>query len=181
MIYLVRHGAASANWGADPDPGLGALGEQQAERVAVALMHETSPPRRVVSSPLLRAQQTAKPLAAKLRTSVIVQRAFTELPSPVPLTERSDWLRSIMSGTWADQSDVIRQWRSDIIASLACIDQNTAVFTHFMVLNAVVSHLTANPNILCFQPDNASVTRIAMSDGKLTLEALGVQRTTEVN
>ena len=33
-LYMVRHGKAAAGWDGDADPGLDALGRQQAEAVA---------------------------------------------------------------------------------------------------------------------------------------------------
>jgi broad specificity phosphatase PhoE len=37
QIWLVRHGEAAASWEKDPDPGLSALGREQAERTALML------------------------------------------------------------------------------------------------------------------------------------------------
>ncbi|MBL6823925.1 MAG: histidine phosphatase family protein, partial [Luminiphilus sp.] len=59
QIWLVRHGEAAASWEKDPDPGLSALGREQAERTALMLSDVVPEHARVVSSPLLRAQQTA--------------------------------------------------------------------------------------------------------------------------
>jgi probable phosphoglycerate mutase len=36
--FLVRHGEAAAHWGEEEDPGLSALGRQQAERAAGELL-----------------------------------------------------------------------------------------------------------------------------------------------
>ena len=60
-IYMVRHGRAAAGWNVDPDPGLDELGRQQSLTVASRLSRLG--PLAVLSSPLLRCQQTAFPLA----------------------------------------------------------------------------------------------------------------------
>ena len=40
QIWIVRHGEAAASWEKDPDPGLSALGQEQAERTAQALLRD---------------------------------------------------------------------------------------------------------------------------------------------
>ena len=61
-VYLVRHGRASAGWDTDIDPGLDDLGRQQAEETAIILARLS--PMKLVSSPMLRCQQTAGFLSA---------------------------------------------------------------------------------------------------------------------
>jgi broad specificity phosphatase PhoE len=63
-VYLVRHGEAAASWETAVDPGLSVAGQQQAQ--ALLDTFGATPPRRLVSSPLQRAQETAAPLAALL-------------------------------------------------------------------------------------------------------------------
>ena len=63
-VYLIRHARPSATWGGDDDdPGLDELGYSQARQAAktlLALPPELRPVR-VVSSPLRRCQETARP------------------------------------------------------------------------------------------------------------------------
>ena len=80
-IYLVRHGRASAGWDTDIDPGLDDLGRQQAEETAIILAQLS--PMKLVSSPMLRCQQTAGFLSAKWdNANVNVESLGTELPPP---------------------------------------------------------------------------------------------------
>ncbi len=58
-VYMVRHGRAAAGWNVDPDPGLDDLGRSQS--LAVASKLSSLGPLAVMSSPLLRCQQTAFP------------------------------------------------------------------------------------------------------------------------
>ena len=54
------------------------------------------------------------------------------------------------------------------------------VFTHFMVLNAVVSELTDDDRVVCYLPDNASVTILQQTGDELRLAELGRQFRTRV-
>ncbi|MCZ6829561.1 MAG: phosphoglycerate mutase family protein, partial [Gammaproteobacteria bacterium] len=58
-IFLVRRGEAAADWGEDPDLGLSTLGREQA--LCASEQIQVRVPLRVISSPLLRAQETAQP------------------------------------------------------------------------------------------------------------------------
>ena len=63
QIWIVRHGEAAASWEKDPDPGLSALGQEQAERTARALLEIVPEDATLLSRPLKRAQQTAATFA----------------------------------------------------------------------------------------------------------------------
>lgn len=58
-VYMVRHGRAAAGWDVDPDPALDELGRTQSLSVASRLSARGPLP--IISSPLLRCQQTAFP------------------------------------------------------------------------------------------------------------------------
>ncbi|MFM8451920.1 MAG: histidine phosphatase family protein, partial [Acidimicrobiaceae bacterium] len=82
-IALVRHGRASAGWDTAVDPGLDDLGRKQADEVAKKLdLIFAGQLVQIVSSPLLRCQQTAKPFADLRTTSVRVCADVAEIPSP---------------------------------------------------------------------------------------------------
>ena len=99
-LWIVRHGEAAASWEKDPDPGLSALGQQQAEATADALSHRVPPDVSLISSPLQRAQETAQALADKLDSRVVeIDSRFSEVRSPVPLSERKVWLQGFMKQT----------------------------------------------------------------------------------
>ena len=79
-LFLVRHGQSAGNaegrfGGHSPTP-LSDLGEKQAERAAQALAKEKI--HAIYSSDLLRAVQTAEPLAALLDLPIISTPAFRE-------------------------------------------------------------------------------------------------------
>jgi probable phosphoglycerate mutase len=181
-IFLVRHGEAAASWAESADPGLSELGWSQAEEVAAELEPRLDPANlQLLSSPLQRAQETAVPLARSLGLEVAIEAAFREVPSPVPLPERQTWLRQFMREQWHEQPDSLHQWRERMLASLTSLQRPTVIFSHFLVINAVLSHLEQRPEILCFWPDNGSATHLRLEAGSLELVARGRQMDTVVN
>ena len=180
-IFLVRHGEAASSWGESPDPGLSDLGHQEAERAAQELLPLLSADVQLISSPLARAQETAEPLARLLAKPVEIDRVFREVPSPVPLSERQQWLRTFMQQDWSEQEGEIVQWREAAIERLMACDQPTAVFSHFLVINAVVSWVEGTSGILRFLPGNGSITHLRKHGEKLELVSLGAELETVVN
>lgn len=180
-IYLVRHGEASASWQQSDDPGLSERGHQQAAETAKQLLTRIEPSTRLVSSPMLRARETAQPLSAALTADVTIVDPFREIPAPVPRGKRQIWLNSIARQSWGEQHEMICEWRGALLEQLQQIREPTVVFTHFMVLNAVVSALTNEDRVVCFLPDNASVTTLRRVGEDLQLVELGRQFRTHVN
>jgi broad specificity phosphatase PhoE len=181
-IFLVRHGEAASAWGQDPDPGLSPLGVQQAEAAAQLLLPRLGDSVKLVTSPLQRAQETATPLSDALGLEVGVEKAFSEIPAPVPLAQRQNWLRGFMQQNWAEQPDELVLWRENAFNQLRSFETTTVVFTHFLVLNAIVGKIQQRAETLCFWPDNASITHLRLSEEQgLELVAMGEQMDTVVN
>ncbi|WOJ96556.1 histidine phosphatase family protein [Congregibacter brevis] len=181
-VYLVRHGEAAASWGQSPDPGLSELGHAQAKKTAQQLEANLSEPGvTLMSSPLLRAQETAIPLATSLGLEVSIDERFREVPSPVPLAERQDWLRGFMRQQWHEQEPALHQWRQNIVEAVESLSGTTIVFTHFLVINALVGWYQKHEETLVFWPDNASVTLLDESTGSLAVSSLGEQMSSVVN
>ncbi len=105
QLFLVRHGHAASAWGDHLDPGLDEAGRTQAVASADFLAERLVPgPLR--SSPMRRAQETAAPLAAAWDSTVTIDPAFGEIPSPVDdLAARRDWLSWALASSW-DQLDI---------------------------------------------------------------------------
>jgi broad specificity phosphatase PhoE len=174
---MIRHGAPTSRWGhdsADPDPGLDAAGQGQAEAAADRLM-ALSPdlrPVRVFSSPLRRCRETAQPFAERIGALVEIDARFGEIPSPSALSpeRRGSWLRAAFAGCWADiEGDVDYEvWRRSVAGALAEQAQ-AAVFSHFVAINAALSCATGADRVLEFSPDYASMTVFDADRGRLTL------------
>ena len=180
-IFLVRHGEAAASWSQSEDPGLSDRGKDQADEAAQALLSGLPAGTCLVSSPLLRARETAQPLADALSLPVEIDDAFREIPSPVPLPERQAWLRNFMQQTWDGQPDTLLRWREQAVQRVLAQRGPAVIFTHFLVINAIVGSAQQRPETLCFWPDNASVTHLRHGGGELELVSLGRELTTVVN
>lgn len=167
-LYLVRHGRASASFGEAHDPGLGELGREQAEQVAAELAPKGPLP--IVSSPLARARQTALPLARMWRCEPVIEMAVAEVPSSSQdLAERARWLGNFLASSWRDVAPELARWREDAVAALSTIDEDTVIFSHFVVLNVAMGAAIGDDRVTVFSPDNCSVTIFENTGGRLSL------------
>ncbi len=185
-LYLIRHGKPAAVWGgADEDPGLDDTGRAQALAAAERLLAlpAAERPGRVVSSPLRRCRETAQPLADALGVKLEIEPGVGEIPTPtaIPAAERPAWLRAAFTGTWARiEGDIdYEAWRRNVL-SVAAGYPGAAVFSHFVAINAAVSTLGGQDDVIAFRPDHASITVLEGDDQGLALVALGAEAVTSV-
>jgi broad specificity phosphatase PhoE len=185
-VYLIRHGKPSATWGGvDEDPGLDETGKAQAEDVAKTLLAlpEAERPTHVVSSPLRRCRETAEPYAKAIGAEIEIDAAVGEIPTPKSLepSARAGWLRNAFAGAWAEiEGDMdYDAWRRDVAAAVAG-RANTAVFSHFVAINAVLSHIGGDDRVIGFRPDHCSLTILDIGDDGLNLVARGPEASTGV-
>ena len=178
-LLLVRHAEPAAAWGDHDDPGLSSVGARQAADVAARLTDPARPcPRRVVSSPLARAQATAGPLAERLRRSVEVEPRLGEIPTPPGATaDRAAWLRDVMARRWPTLDDDLQAWRQGVLAALAELD-DAVVATHFVAINVAVGAARGDDRVRCCSPSHVSVTELAAEAGTLTVVAMGAELAT---
>ncbi len=181
-LLLVRHGQASAGWGADGDPGLSALGIAQAESAADRLDELLGDRRAALrTSPLRRARETAAPAARRWGRSATVSAAFGEIPSPTDdLAERAAWLPGALAGRWGDLDERVARWREHLIAAALATELDTVAFTHFVAINALVGAAAGSEDVTTFLPANASITELAVHDGSLEVVILGSEAAPEV-
>ncbi len=103
MLILVRHGRTSANAAGllqgRVDNELDEVGVQQANQIAAALARADQRPDRIISSPLLRARQTAQATAELTGLEIAIDERWAELDygewDGIPISEvrASDWQR----------------------------------------------------------------------------------------
>ncbi len=173
-IYLIRHGEANAAWDEDPDPGLSARGKLQSEELKKELTLDLPSSFEAISSPLLRAQETAKPLKESFGFDLNINDTFAEIPSPgIPLSERRDWLRGIFNAKVEQLKKPQLLWRNSIIESLKELQVDTIIFSHFMVINCVVGWIKNSDKFVSFHPDNCSVTKIKRQENKFEILSMG--------
>ncbi|MCU1371134.1 MAG: bifunctional RNase H/acid phosphatase [Ilumatobacteraceae bacterium] len=181
-IHLVRHGRSEAAWADHLDPGLHADGRMQAAAVATELAEQMAPIP-IWSSPLLRAQQTAAPLAATWGSTIAITPDFGEIPSPsTDPGERSAWLASAMVSRWSDLGPAIDRWRTNLLDAARGVTGDVVVFTHFVAVNAIVGAAEDRLEVLVFAPAYTSVTVVDVDPGSgvLTVERRGSEATPEV-
>lgn len=184
-LYLVRHGQATGGWDEDLDPGLSALGREQAEAAAGALGPWGPLP--LVTSPMRRTQETASAFAERWGVTPRVEPRVSEVPSSTPdLEARRVWLSGVMEGNWSDpaaqkagEHDLTR-WREDLMAALREIKEPTVITSHFVAINVVVGHILGDDRVIYFRPDNCSVTVIDKHGSDFKLVELGVEAETEI-
>ncbi len=190
-FYVIRHGEAASGWGEDANPPLSEMGRAQAAKAAENIEAHLSAPVPIISSPLLRCQQTAQALAERWQQNIEIDPCFREIPSPhQDLDKRVAWLRRIMPGSWADlDNDAesahvdFKGWREGIISRLGDFrdDEAVVIFSHFIVLNVIYAAAEGTSAIVSFRPDNGSLHIFNYDDGILRLHALGQEASTKVN
>lgn len=180
-IYLIRHGEARAAWDQDPDPSLSEKGKQQSELLKEEILSDLPSDFEAISSPLLRAQETAIPLKEKLDFELSINDTFSEIPSPgIALADRRDWLRAVFKANVKELQEPQLLWRNSIIESLKRLQKNTIIFSHFMVINCVVGWIKNSEKFVSFHPDNCSITKIIRVEDKFKILNLGRDFTTTV-
>ena len=183
-IYTIRHGKAAAGWDGDADPGLNELGRAQAEAVAKKVQALVATPVPIYSSPLKRCQETAAPLAAAWGVTPQIEAGVGEIPPPLEdLTERTQWLRRVMAGTWEGlyrdavsvESGVdFRGWNDNVVNTLnAFKGEAVVIFSHFIALNAAYCAATGAADVVSFAPENCSLSIFDTDGTSLSLVAQG--------
>lgn len=170
-IALVRHGRAAAGWDTAIDPDLDDLGRSQAETVAQKLdLKIIATPVEIITSPLLRCQQTAAAFARRRHVVPRVCNEVAEIPSPdgVVMSARIDWLRGAMQGTWAELGSSYVAFRNNTVEFVRAINSDTVIFSHFIAINAVIGAITGDDRLVIRRLDNCSITLVERdSSGQL--------------
>jgi probable phosphoglycerate mutase len=172
-IVLVRHGRPDEGHVERPqDPPLAGDGLRQAEAVADLLENEGIG--RIVTSPLLRALQTAEPLAARLGLAVEVVDGWAEADRHLAQYRSVETLKAQGTEEWQRfLADPVRYmggdtatFRDAVLAALAALvaagprDAHAAVFCHGLPINVVLSHALGLERIVHFPPAYGSITRL---------------------
>lgn len=160
-IALVRHGRASAGWDTAVDPGLDELGCAQADDAAKKLDQIfVGEQVEIITSPLVRCQQTAVEFAKLRNAPVRVCAEVAEIPSPVgvEMSGRVDWLRVAMQGSWADLGSEYVAFRDAVVKFVQSLETSTVIFSHFIAINSVIGALTDDDRLVIRSLDNCSIT-----------------------
>lgn len=173
-LLLIRHAMPlSSNDGDGADPALSPLGRRMAERLPDALgRHHLT---RIVSSPQLRARQTAQPLADALNLAIEVDERLAEydygLAEYVPVeqmrTDDPQRLARLVRGQLPDGVDV-DAFKARVAAAahqLIAADRRDriAVFSHGGVINVLLRNALETPKLFPFAIDYVSVSQLRYS------------------
>lgn len=181
-LTFIRHGEAASAWGGHADPGLSEKGQAQAEAVAQVL--KGLPMQTIRTSPLQRCQETAAPLAKIWGQTPVITEQVAELPSlGLPLDQRGAWLQNLMKGDWAAGEPEVQAWRDEVVDFVKALEAegDQVIFSHFIAINVLAGHALGTDAVICFKPDNCSVTTFDVTDGKLTLLSQGDEAETKIN
>ncbi len=175
QLLLVRHALPlRTEFGQGSNPELAPLGWEQARRLPGALAR--FPVSRLVSSPQLRASQTAQPVAAALGMDADIDERLAEydrgMSHYIPLEEvraerHGDWER-MAQGRLPESVDV-EAFRARVSAGLRDVvaaaghDDTVVLFSHGGVINVVLHEVLGTARPLSFPIDYASVTTLRHS------------------
>jgi broad specificity phosphatase PhoE len=173
MICLVRHAEPAGVYGEASNPGLSELGRQQADQAAVLLRELGA--KRAVTSPMTRCRQTARAFEMLAETNARIEPAVSEIIAPADEADRRAWLTKVMAGSWSDAGPGLDGWRRACLAAVSACPGGTAVFSHFVAINAVVGLLGGDDRVLQFHPGHASITVLERRGGVLAVTRLGTE------
>jgi probable phosphoglycerate mutase len=173
QIVLVRHALPARMESIDgvADPVLTDLGRRQAAAAAEFL--SSTPVQRIVSSPMLRARQTAAPLAAALGLPVELDDDLAEYDSGqqayIPVHEMAvshpELWQQMVRGELPDFVD-LPAFRGRVVGALERImtahsgRDAVVVFCHSGVINAALSGYLGIDRALPFPIDYTSISRV---------------------
>lgn len=181
-IYLIRHGEAAQAWDEAPDPILSTNGINQSKRLAEQYLPIISNKGfQLISSPLSRAQQTAKPFQEGLTTSMEINHNFAEIPSPgIGLKDRRNWLKSLFNKKVSELEAPQLAWRNNIILGLDSLAKDTLIFSHFMTINAIVGWIKKEERVVSYYPNYCSITQIEKIGDQFFIKSLGKELPTVI-
>jgi probable phosphoglycerate mutase len=182
QLLLIRHALPlRTEPGEGPDPGLSDVGFEQANRLPDSLRRHAIA--RLVSSPQLRAQQTAAPVSDALGLPVDVDDRLAEydrdLAHYVPIeqirTEFPDEWERFAQGhlpSGVDENAFLKRVFAalDDVVATADHEDTVAVFGHGGVINVILHRILGTAKLLSFPIDYASITRLRYSrSGRFTV------------
>ncbi|WP_410210848.1 histidine phosphatase family protein [Aquirhabdus sp.] len=184
-IYLIRHGHAQTSNLGEKNPALDSVGDQQAIEIVRDL--DGLDPCPIWTSPLRRCRQTAAPLAYRWLATPIIEPSVTEVPSPMqdPVI-RSAWLMQMLTMSWpemanageqlrAGYADSLKDWREKMLYAILSCREDTVIYSHFFVINALIAHATQEDRVVCAMLDYGSITVFDVEHHRLRLDRIGRQ------
>ena len=181
-LIFIRHGEAASSWVSHEDPGLSIKGQNEAKALLTNKDLQNLENYEFISSPRKRAIATSKPLAAKFNKKIFIDKTFNEIPSSnIENSKKQKWLEDIIKIDKKELPQKIIDWEKAIFDKVLTAEKNTVIFSHFMVINSIVSNLIKSNSIFYFYPDNTSITKIFLEKGKVVSFQIGNDKKTHIN
>ena len=181
-VIFIRHAEASSSWGDHHDPGLSDTGIAQSKKLINRPELKQLDGYSFISSPKLRAVETARPLAKKFKKELIIENIFTEIQSPnIEPENKQGWLKNILQMNKNDLPENIAKWKDNIISKTKAFSQDSVIFTHFMVINALISEITSSDTLLYFHPGYTSIVKIKIAKNKIQSFLIQESEKTHIN
>lgn len=179
-LLLIRHGLPERVIGEAPvDPPLTAEGQAQAAALAAWL--DRAAPDALLSSPMARARETARPLADRFGLELKVDDDLAEFDrgaaAYIPIeeikgTDHPHWKQLIDDWVGPAGEAKRRAFQTTVVAAVegAVRDRlgsasRLAIVCHGGVINAYLSNLLGLDRMLFFEPAYTSVSRVRVSSG----------------
>ncbi|MEK9650305.1 MAG: histidine phosphatase family protein [Gammaproteobacteria bacterium] len=178
-IYIVRHGEASISWGGPSDPGLSPEGKSQAKKVASKLAKLNSDRLQIISSPRKRAIETAESLGNILKKPIKIKLEFNEIPSH-KAKQKSLWLKRVAITPPLRLPNYLILWQKEILQNLLTLEQDTIIFSHFMVMNAIYAKLHKTRQLVSIQPAYTSQMHLIKKNNDLIFISLSNENTSKI-
>lgn len=176
-LLLIRHALPMRVEGADgpADPPLSETGHRQAE--ALVRWLEPEPIDALHVSPMVRARETAAPLAAARGLEAVVTDGVAEFDrdadSYVPMEELKAagdprWHQIVEGGYFGNGDLAPEQFQATVVSAVeGVIARNAggtaAIVCHGGVINAYVAHVLGIDDLIFFEPGYTSISRIRAS------------------
>lgn len=176
-LFLVRHARPAASAGGPYDPGLGARGQAQAQRLAQRFATIVDGEDvELVASPRCRAAQTAAAVGERLGLAPVQVDAIAEvggLGAPVPVIV-SDAPGVVTRLRWREPDG---PFRPRALAGVVEVLERTSAtdvvaVTHGGFINAYVAELLQIEGEFFFYPRYTSLTVVRLHDGQVVLDRL---------
>ena len=176
-LLLIRHALPIRVEGASgpADPPLSEVGHRQSE----ALVHWLAPEPldALVVSPMIRARETAAPLATARGLDAAVHEGVAEFDrdaeSYVPMEELKAagdprWQEIVDGGYFGDGDLTPEQFQATVVEAVEEViarhaGATAAIVCHGGVINAYVAHVLGIDDLLFFEPGYTSINRIRAS------------------
>jgi broad specificity phosphatase PhoE len=121
-------------------------------------------------------------LVDKFQKHLNINSIYSEIPSSdIDKSDKKNWLRDIMQLDIDYLPEEVLKWKNNLVDDCLNLSKDTIVFTHFMVINALVGSLLKNNVLMYFYPNYVSVTKITFENKEVKSISLGDEKKTIIN